>query len=521
MIDFGVYERMRARLRRAVTQNNHPGLIAYCATRGILPETLNAWRVSSAGPKNLRWPIYAAEPTGWTMVNARIRQVIDPSADKARDWFEVKGGPTHLAIGNHLLGLDTVKPGKHPSWYADWIDPISEEGGTSESTLGRIKRVLVVEGQWDAMTAWQLGIPNVLSVPSGASNIDVGGLLRYIPERAEVWIGVDMDEAGDAAAERFYTQLGEVKRLIMPVKDLNEWLTKKPDLTAEEVLGTVSGEIVPEEEPKVKVRKLSVAKTVNLGTSTIILDTPWDGLTRRLDGGFRKGATTGILAPSGSGKTTVANTIIAHAVSKEIRVAVVQLEESVESIQQSLVRAALGWSINGEPELQDALLARICLSELNGKVDPEETIDFFEAMAKGGCKLLVMDNWDFSTSGMSNGLMAKSKAYGKFIEIQKRYDTHGIVIWQPGKIDRTKKVNSGDQKGYSAAFQDADNYFTLNIEGLIRRLDVEKARGVAEKEGISSTIWLRYDGDRNVLTQIENPGGLGLAKGPPPGNKDF
>lgn len=369
------------------------------------------------------------------------------------------------------------------------------------------------------MTAYQLGIPNVLSVPSGASNIDVGGLLRYVPDGAEVWLAVDMDEAGDRAAESFYSQLdGAVRRLIMPTKDLNEWLIAKPDLRAEDVLATVS-EVVTKSEQEDEEESLSIdlnATDLIVTDPVIVCRTPWDGLTRRLDGGFRQGGTTGILAPSGIGKTTIANNLIAQALAEGVKVAAVQLEGTKSDIISKLRKTILEWNANIDfPELQGKLLSNLRLANMFGKdVAIERTIKFFRQMAKSGHRFLVIDNWDFLTGDGPDGLRKKAKAYSDLLEICKEYNAHAITVWQPKKVDRKEKVNSGHQKGFSTALQDADNYLTVNAEGRLRKIEVEKAR-VPERDGVPSSVWLKFDPDRMILEQIANPGGLHeITKGP-------
>jgi hypothetical protein len=74
--------------------------------RGLKNETLDAWRVSSMGEHNLRWPIYAWQDDGWQIVNTRVRACLNRDQVQTRDWFGMTGGPTGLLIGNHLMEPD-------------------------------------------------------------------------------------------------------------------------------------------------------------------------------------------------------------------------------------------------------------------------------------------------------------------------------------------------------------------------------------------------------------------------------
>lgn len=513
-VDMSAYDHIRSKLRRRVTGGHHAAVLTYCVgERLIRPETLDAWRVSTAGPEVLRFPIYAWQGA-WVMATARMRRVLGrEGASGALDWFEVKGGPTCLAMGNHLLGVEplTWKAGR-PSWALEWLDPsrhTPEAATRLESPFPAVRRVLVVEGQWDAMTAWQLGIPNVLSLPNGASAVDVANLLRYVPEDAEVWVGTDMDEAGDKAAEAFFAQLGgRARRLMLPVKDLNDWLKAKPDLTPEDVIATAEG----------RADRLGLSshfvdmlgEDEDDGASEIITETPWPRLTRRLDGGFRAGHTTGVLAPSGVGKTTFANNIVCHAAERGVTCGVIQLESSRPEVRTKLRSQLVGWTEAADEKLK-TLFKRILLADLEGKeVKWRQTIERFEEMARAGARLLVMDNWDY----ISHSHDDKLKAYAAFQEICKTWQAHGIVIWQPRKVDRATAVNSGDQKGMSQAFQDADVYLTMNKHGLARRIDVEKAR-VDETDEELSTLWLRYDATSKCLHETASQADIQTHTGGP------
>lgn len=521
-IDTTVYDRLRAKMRRPVTGGQHPAVLAACLARGILPATLDAWRVSTLGPENLRWPIYAWEDGTWKQATARLRRVLgrdDETKTGPADWFEVSGGPTCLAIGNHLLGVEPpLWSENRPPWAPEWLDPsraTPDAAARLGSPVPAVRRILAVEGQWDAMVAFQLGIPNALSLANGASHVDVAGLMRYVPEDAEVWIATDMDAAGEKAAEAFFAQLGgQCRRLTLPHKDLNDWLKAKPDLTAEDVFETVEGRKKKGDGKRVY---LDISKPLPFEPKKeIVIETPWPRLTRRLAGGLRAGWTTGILAPSGSGKTTLASQIAVHAAQFAVKVGIVQLESQREEIIAKLKKQIEGWCRwDGDEELA-VLQSCLKLSPLEGKeIRWEDTIEELNDMAAvEGCKLLIIDNWDFLACE-GDGSRMKMKAYSAFQRICKENDAHGIVIWQPNKVDRGSVVNSGQQKGFAQALQDSDVYITMNKHGLCRRLDVEKAR-VDETAEDLSTIWLRYNPKTGCLDETDSHADLKPVDDMPP-----
>lgn len=512
-VDFSVYDKIRAKLRRPVTANHYPQLFAYCKSRGFSETTLNAWRVSTQGERTLRWPIYAKDVKGaWQIVNARMRVCLGRDEHEGtKDWFETKGGPTELMIGNHLLDVDPVAIAQN-----DPANASTRAGGVSGTPQGS-KRILVTEGQWDAMTGFQLGIPNCLSLSHGGNHVNVSSMLRYIPEDWEVWLAVDMDKTGDRCAELFFAQLGpeRVARLMMPHKDLNAWLMAEPDLTAEKVLATAKGmtrlvtvgaAATVSSEP----RFVSIDEEEGEGdaaASPIVCQTPWDRLTRRLDGGLRAAQTTGLLAPSGIGKTTVVNQIAVHAAKQGVTVGIVSLESARGEVRSKLRDQLIGWT-NYTGEAFKDTASRLLLSELEGKtVTWKQCIAEFKRMVKAGARLLIWDNPDYIMGAAMSSNAVKLQAYAEFQNVCHLAAAHGIVVWQPLKIDRDAVINSGHQKGMSQALQDSDNYLNLNRFGRLRRIETEKARVDETIENLRY-VWIKYDATTKCLNEIDHQADL-------------
>lgn len=112
--------------------------------------------------------------------------------------------------------------------------------------------VVIVEGEMDALTLMEIGIPNVLSVPSGAPLKVVEGKISAKEDKkfAYVWdaneklkdmqitLAVDNDPAGHALAEELSRRIGKdrCKLAKLPCKDVNELLLKSGADSVKEVL---------------------------------------------------------------------------------------------------------------------------------------------------------------------------------------------------------------------------------------------------------------------------------------------
>ena len=461
----------QSQTRTPVSSGKYPKLLEYAqAMRGINPETLDAFKVSSMGEHNLRWPLYAWLDDSWQIVNMKVRKCLGDG--DLKDWFGVKGGPTGLLIGNHLLDLTVDE-----------------------------KRAIIFEGQWDAMVAYQLGIRNVFSLPNGASSVNVTEMLQYIPEDWEIWLAMDMDEAGMRAVESFFAQLGteKVARLIMPYKDLNDWYLAEPNLTAADVLATARGSTEILTQDMDGFEELDFDCLDGLGEPEILCPTPWLRLTNLLAGGFRASETTGVLGPSGKGKTTLVNQIAVQAAKYQTRAAIISLEGPRASFIRKVKEACIGLC---DKESLQAVANKLHLSKLNGrKITDKQLTAELERLLNLGTKLIIIDNLDFLCAGDSN---RKLDLYGSIIELCRDFEAHGIFVWQPGKIESGAVINSGHQKGYSQVLQDSDNYLTFNAIGGLRVLEVEKTRE-AGLDDTSSKVWLRYERDKNLLLETEGP----------------
>ena len=456
--------------RSPVSSGKYPAILEYCESRGISKDTLDAFKVSNKWGAAIQIPIFAAieEEPYWVRVNARNVRVIDPKEEDAstpKNWFEVKGGPTYLMMGNNLL------------------DPQDKH-----------KRVFIFEGQWDMMTAYELGLRNVFSLPNGASNIKIASMLQYIPHDFDVYLCTDMDAAGDIAAEKFFLQVGGEKfnRLVLPHKDLNEWLKQKPDLTAEDVMKTARGVKAFQQRQSFEYSDFMTGVDEE---ETPIIDTPWEGLTDYIQGGFYKGQVTALLAPSGSGKTTIVNHVAMYTASKGVTCGLISLEDTAPRLHKKLRQVASGID-NGMTEGRKHLK----LTQLHGQeTTHQELIVQIDSMIIQGCGLVIVDNVNF----ISGDSREQLETFRKIISLVKNRKAHVIIVTQPKKIG-AKSVSSEDQKGFSDAFQGTWNHINLNVcptNDAVRIMHVEKCRD--QWPGHNANVFLRYNRINNLYTQME------------------
>lgn len=460
--------------RSPVSSNKYPEIRNYCLKRGISDATLDAFRVSNKWGCAIQIPIFSWHNDTWTRVNARNVRVLKGDDDGPRHWFEVKGGPTHLLLGNNKLDI------KDPN-----------------------KRVFIFEGQWDMFTAYELGLRNVFSLPNGAENVQTAAMLQYVPHDWQVFVCTDMDAAGNVAAEKLFSQIGgdKFRRLCLPYKDLNDWFMAKPDLTAEEVLATARGVGYAQQRQKEAYMDFLDGDDEE---EEPLIDTPWNGLSEFLQGGFYAQQVTSLLAPSGSGKTTIVNQIATYTAAAGEKCGLISLEDTPSRLRKKLRQVSEG--IGSEKSIRENLL----VTQLFGQeTTHQQLIVQIDQMILDGCSLVIVDNVNFITGTMIQQL----ETFRQIINRVKNTKSHVIVVTQPNKVATTKSVNSSDMKGFSDAFQGVFNHINLNrndSNGELRVMHVEKCRN--QDPGPKAFVYLRYDYDHNIYEEVSESCGLSESK---------
>jgi len=93
---------------------------------------------------------------------------------------------------------------------------------------------IIVEGEMDALSLYEAGVPNVISVPNGATlnsnNLDyLDNCIDYFSDKEKIIIAVDQDEPGQALQQELIRRLGAEICYVASFedcKDANEYLLK-------------------------------------------------------------------------------------------------------------------------------------------------------------------------------------------------------------------------------------------------------------------------------------------------------
>lgn len=390
---------------------------------------------------------------------------IDPTlAEKFGLETVVRDGKAWLAVPyreggepiNHKYRLTSEKDHRMDSgaplalWNADCLtDPKVRDGQAP---------VLITEGEWDALAAIQSGIPFAVSVPNGApqqETADLDSAKRYdwVDRHADALAGVksfviaaDDDQAGWNLRADLVRLLGADRCSFVeypfPCKDLNEVLSEYgPERVVQAVLTAkpmpVQGLFRPSDIPeRGEVRSYSVGVAPITDLVSIV-----------------PGTLTVVTGFANSGKSTLMNAIIGHALRYHFPVCVASFETDVKPILIDGLRCAILQCPKTDfdkVELSDAddiINERLTIISQTIDEDLEMGLTKFldlcrTAVQRHGVKMIVLDPWN-ELEHKRNRDETETDYIGRAIRAIKRfakqYDVAFWVVAHPTKPQQGHK----------------------------------------------------------------------------------
>jgi twinkle protein len=384
---------------------------------------------------------------------------------------QIQGGKTY-AVFPYLRDGELVNV-KYRN--ADEKKDMRQEGGAEPCLFGwhliepRTRTVAITEGEIDAMTLWQAGIP-ALSVNAGAGNhqwieSDWDRLERF----SEILIAFDSDEAGEKGARDVIARLGieRCKRLKFPAKDANQWLM---DGACGEDFANAVKDCKPDDPPE--LRRLS-----DFMGQVKALFYPVHGQRRdpvlRLDQDlnwfeFRDGEVTVWTGYNGHGKSLALSQVQLGLFKQGERFCVFSGEMPPERQLKRMSKQASGLD-KPTPAYLDAIEAylreRVWVFDVIGSATLDRLLEVFEyACKRYGIKHFVIDSLmmtDVPEDG-PGALTEQKKAIQKLCNFAKRLHCHVHLVAHPRKgRDESSAPGKMDVAGAGKLTDGADNVFSV------------------------------------------------------------
>lgn len=281
-----------------------------------------------------------------------------------------------IFVSYRSIGKNATKGGRETNtksilWGMDNID--------------KTKPLVITEGQPDAMAVWQSGYKNVVSVPSGASDLKwMEHCWEWLQGIPEFIVFADNDSDGIKMAEAIKTRLHNVKVVTAnDRKDANEVLYYDG---SEKVMGIIN-------------KAINTTPIGLLDLSEVQYKTAMDQAAYTIETGFyeydhhvedwKPEELTVIFGRNGEGKTSFISQIIAHCISRGTKTFLYSGEMSETKIQDWLYRQIIG---NNKEHL------RTIMTKYKDKVEPKpEALQKIKEWHKG--KLYLYDRNEEEITG--------------------------------------------------------------------------------------------------------------------------
>lgn len=403
----------------------------WLASRGIEERTIAAFKVAEQLRDGKTYAVFPYLRDG-ELVNVKYR-----NPDEKKDMRQ-EGGAEPCLFGWHL------------------IDP-------------KARTVAICEGEIDAMTLWQAGIP-ALSVNAGAGNHQwIESDYKRLERFSEILVAFDDDEPGNKGAPEVIRRLGATrcKRLTFPAKDANEWLMQGASAEDFQSVAARAKPIDPQElrsaaDYMARVKAMFYPAEGATGDPCLRLDKdlPWFE--------FRPGELTVWTGYNGHGKSLMLSQILLGLVQQGERLCVFSGEMTPERQVKRMSKQATGLD-RPTPQYLDAvgewLQGRVWLFDLTGSATIARLLEVFEYGNKRyGIRHFVIDSLmmtDVPEDGPGS-MSAQKDAIQKLCNFAKRNGCHLHLVAHPRKgKDESSGPGKLDVAGSSKITDGADNVFTV------------------------------------------------------------
>lgn len=382
------------------------------------------------------------------------------------------------------------------------------------------KSLCICEGQIDAMSLYEAGIQNVVSVPSGCDDTAwVEHCWDWLEKFKTIILFGDNDEPGRKMVQTLVKRLDESRCKIVEdypnnpsgsqCKDANEILFHCGPF---ELIDMVDN-----------AREIPVKGLVDLSSIAPIDPTVVPRIKTNipkldsLTGGLLEGGVSVIVGKAGSGKSCLSNGIVLNALNQGFNVCVYTGEFTPTRAQYWINLQAAGsdyLTLKYDPikdkkvpvvpysvqeRIMDWYKGKLFIynnEEIFESSQAESVLSVFtSAVRRYGVKLLVIDNLMCVTSDKEDETAAQRIFANKLKNFARKYEVAVLLVAHARKTKAGEKLNADDLSGASATNNLAD--MTLSIEpGTITIL---KNR----EEGIRQTIEFCYCPDSKRIYQAD------------------
>lgn len=441
-------------------------------TRQISKETVDDWCIKADKHGNIVFPFYR----DGLLTFVKYRQ--------PRKWEKIKEEYEALSPEEKAK---TSKPCKE--WAMANTEPIL----FGMDMVSYNKPLVITEGEIDALSLYQAGVTNVVSVPSGSKNLDwITGAWSWLESFNQIILFGDSDEPGKEMVQNLSKRLGE-DRCMIPAeypeliyngkdyericKDANEILICYGPETLKEIVDAC--------EPTPIEGVIDVGMATYSDPSLIPrIMTKIPGLDKKI-GGLKEGGLTVLSGQSGHGKSTISGIFILNAIEQGYNVCAFSGELSKDQFidwicHQAVESKYIGYRIDQmsgktytfiseeiRTRVQKWLAGHLFLIENDKVYQSEDPADFVikkvESLCRRyGCKLVLIDNLMMLTISGEEENRAQQKVTSKLKGLANAFKAQILLVAHPKKkSNKTDVFDTADISGASAIGNLADTVLSI------------------------------------------------------------
>ena len=376
----------------------------------------------------------------------------------------------------------------------------------------KAREVVICEGEIDAMTLYQYGIP-ALSVPFGAGSGSKNEWIENDFDRLAafdvIYVCMDDDKAGQEARKNIIARLGNVRcrAMTLPMKDANEALQHGFDATDIHECMKAAVSIDPQELRRGSEYPQGIKDRIRPPDGIYPgYESPWPKSKDKIR--FRPSELSVWTGINGHGKTQFIGHLMLGLMKQGARVCIASFELKPVVLLTRLTLQATGMKEPSE-EYIDCISEwfndKLWVIDLTGTANSERLIEVFTyARQRYGIDTFVIDS--FAKLDMANDDFKGQKILmNKLCDFKNNYDCHVHLVVHPRKgIDESRPPGKIDVKGSGDITDLADNTFTVwrnkEKEAVINKINKNLSLSQKEEEKLSmpDCLWScdkQRDGD--------------------------
>lgn len=417
-------------------------IITYFGRRMISEQTVRDWKIMSDDKGNIVFPFY------WNnqLTYVKYRQ--------PRPWSEVK-----KEYEEKLKTLPKEQSAKLRKPAKEWIMPNTQEILFGMDMVSYNRPLVICEGQIDAMSLYEAGVTNVVSVPAGVDHLEwINTCWEWLDNFAQIILFGDSDEPGVEMVQMLMKRLGEDRCMI--AKEYPELIYQGKDYgrqckDANEILRCYGPEGLKQAVDACEPAPID--GVVDVGMSTYSdpsmiprIMTKIPGLDRKI-GGLKEGGLTVLSGQSGQGKSTISGVFILNAIEQGYNVCAFSGELSKDQFidwicHQAVESKYIGYRIDQmsgktytfvsddiRRRVQKWMAGHLFLIENDRVYQSEDPAEFvtkkIEALCRRyGCKLALVDNLMMLTISGEEENRAQQKVTARLKGLANAYKVQILLV---------------------------------------------------------------------------------------------